>query len=616
MNVFQKLLFCAALTPFCACAQPQTTANDVVPAFPSAFDYGTNMGYFPPHYYDMELATLARGSADGKVPGIGATSIRPGLFEFFLDYWGYDIRSQHFNYYDSIGLRNVVAIIGFPSERHRDPAFYCPNAQSELFKNMYEPIWDNGENGTPVNDDNPYALYCWKAATTYKGLIRIWEVWNEPDVDTGNGWAPPGVAGNWWENVPAPCETKLKSPAYFYIRLLRISYEVIKSVDPEAYVAVGGLGWPSYLDVICRHTDNPFDGSVEDKYPLKGGAYFDVMSFHSYPHLDNSLREWSDAVGGFVYYRHSDRATDGIWRLMDKFDAVLKKYGYNGQTHPEKVWICTEFNLPRRAFGEFMGSDEAQVNFMIKSLVLAQTRKVAQMHVYALSDEKPAHLADNEFSYMGLFENLSDILPFQGRANDVAWAMKTTQMLLGDYRYDPQRTAQLQLPPNVRGAAFRNANGNRSYALWAVTSVDNSEEASATYAFPEALQQRYFTVKPWHYSRTGLTQLVSARQIKLSGSPVFLSPTLLGNDYPKEPRMKPNPLSDGLGVYEFWMFEDAAATIRVFDAKGRLVQTLADAEPLIEGPHARNINLENYPPGAYFVQLSTPSSNQTLKILR
>lgn len=80
----------------------------------------------------------------------------------------------------------------------------------------------------------------------------------------------------------------MKAPP-FYIRTLRISYEVIKSVDPDALVAVGGLGWPSFLDVICRYTDEPFEGGEEpDRYPLKGGAYFDCMSFDSYPHLDNS----------------------------------------------------------------------------------------------------------------------------------------------------------------------------------------------------------------------------------------------------------------------------------------------------------------------------------------
>ncbi len=613
---FTFLLLLSLGLPIAACGQPAYTANDVVPPYNGTFGYGANIGYFPPHYYDMELATLAHGSPDGKVPGMGVTSIRPGLFEHFLDYWGYDIRKQHFQYYDSIGLKNLVAIIGFPGETNRDPAFYCPGERSELFKNMYEPIWDNGENGTPVNDNNPYALYCWKAATTYKGLIRIWEVWNEPDVDTGNAWKEPGMPGNWWENAPEPCETKLKSPAYFYIRLLRISYEVIKSVDPDALIAVGGLGWPSYLDVICRYTDNPFDGLENTDYPNKGGAYFDVMSFHSYPHLDNSLREWSDEINNFRYFRHSDRAVDGIWRLRDKFDVVLKTHGYNNTTYPEKHWICTEFNLPRKAFGDYMGSEESQVNFLIKTLVTAQMRKVIQMHVYALSDEKPASEANNEFSYMGLFENLNNIVPFNGKANSVAWAMKTTEELLRNAKYDPVRTDRLNLPDNIRGAAFRTDLGQYTYVLWAVTDRDNDETAEATYIFPPELNIKYMQAMPWHFSQSRVGQLVNARQVKLSGSPVFLRLADVSNNFPKEPKFRPNPVTNGIGVYEFWMFEDGIASIELYDSSGKLIQVIANKEQLIEGPNARFIQINHYPQGTYFIKLTTAYSHHTLKFVK
>lgn len=604
------------ILPSAACTQPTYTANDLVPAYNEPFGYGANMGYFPPHYYDMELATLAHGTPDGSVPGMGVTTIRPGLFEHFLDFWGYDIRKQHFKYYDSIGIKNVVAIMGFPGEAHRDAAYYCPGERSELFKNLYEPIWDNGENGTPVNDNNPYALYCWKAATTYKGLIRIWEIWNEPDVDNGNAWKERGMDGNWWENPPQPCETKLKSPAYFYIRLLRISYEVIKSVDPDALIATGGLGWPSYLDVIMRYTDNPFDGTESADYPRKGGAYFDVMSFHSYPHLDNSLREWSNAINGFRYFRHSDKAVDGIWALMDKFDTVLKAHGYDNSVYPEKYNICTEFNLPRKAFGEYMGSDDGQVNFMIKTLITAQMKKVIQMHVYALSDEKPASEANNEFSYMGLFENLNNLVPFQGKPNSVAWALKTTQEMLGDARFDPVRTDRLDLPANIRGAAFRTDLGQFTYVLWAVTNSDNDENVQATYNFPLELNIQHLEARPWNYSKNKVGQLVSARQVPLTGSPVFLRLTDVNNNFPKEPKFRPNPVTNGLGVYEFWMFEDTYASIELIDSGGRQVQLIATEESLLEGPHARFIDMSHYPQGTYFIKLSTPYSNQTIKLVK
>ena len=97
---------------------------------------------------------------------------------------------------------------------------------------------------------------------------------------------------------------------------------MIKSVDPDAYVTVAGTGFPSFLDAILRNTDNPEDGSVTAEYPLGGGAYFDVMGFHSYPAIDGSLREWNNDIPGFEYYRHSDAAAEGIVKRQAKFQSV------------------------------------------------------------------------------------------------------------------------------------------------------------------------------------------------------------------------------------------------------------------------------------------------------
>jgi len=592
-----------------ACSQPNFTANDIVPPMPSGFDYGTNMGYFPPNYGDKALAALAKE--------YGATSIRPGLYHHFLESWGYDIRKEHFQFYDSIGLRNVVAIIGFPSEAARDVAYYCPNEQSALFDNLYKPIWDNGENGTPVNDANPYALYVWKIATTYKGLIKTYEVWNEPDLDTGHGWLQPGQPGNWWENAPQPCDTKLKSPPFFYIRTLRISYEVIKSVDRDALVAVGGLGWPSYLDVICRFTDEPFEGKEDPhKYPFKGGAYFDCMSFHCYPHLDNSLRTWDETAGVFRNFRHSDAAVDGVWAQKTKFKTVLDKYGYNNTIYPEKRWICTEFNLPRRTFGDYIGSEPAQVNFLIKTLVTAQMHDMAQMHVYSIADEKPERLADNEFAYMGLFKHLDQVPEGKAQPNAIAWALKTTTELLKNARYDPSRTKDLNLPANVRGAAFRNNTGQHTYILWAVTNQDGDENAEAEYAFPPEFTLKYLDAKPWHHSQSGAHYLMNAKQLILTGSPIFLTETFITNDYPKSPKVVPNPALGGRAVFEFWMFEEARASVEIFDASGRLVTTLLEDERLIAGPQALPFDLSLRPNGTYYVRLVTPESNLTVGFVK
>lgn len=614
--MLRLLAFLSVLFPSLIVAQ--TTANDVVPPFKGKFGYGANMGFFPPHYYDVELANLAHGTPDGKVPGIGITTIRPGLFGFFLEEWGFDIRVDAFKHYKNIGIEDVAVIIGFPGEKTRENAYYCPGQRSELYAGLYEPIWDNGQNGTPVNDNNAYALYMWKMVSTYKDYVRFWEVWNEPDVDTGNGWKEPGMDGNWWENPPGPCETKLKAPIYYYVRTLRISYEIIKRLAPDDYVCVGGLGWPSYLDAIMRYTDNPFDGAVTTQYPKKGGAYFDCMSFHSYPHYDNSLRVWDNSINDFKYFRHSDRATEGLFKLKDKFDKVLDKHGYNGTHYPEKVWICTEFNLPRREFGTNFGSEPAQVNFMIKTLVRAQIENVVQMHVYSLADEKPErHAGTSGFEFMGLFENLEGVLPYAGKAHDVAYAIKTTQALIGNAKYNPSQTARLNLPADVRGAAFTDSLGQTTYVLWAVTTLDRDETATATYAFPSNFNMKYADLKSWSFSHDGLHQLVNAQNVPLTGSPVFITGTRVTNEFPKQPAIKPNPTTSGSAVFEFWMFEDGWAEAFVFNMHGQLVKTVLNHEELIRGPHSRVIDLSDQSAGTYVVSLRTANgTNQSVRLVK
>lgn len=508
------------LLPF-ACTQSQQTANDTVPTFPNTFDFGANMGNYPPHFTDKALAALAHGTVELPESGVGVSSIRPGLFDYFLDHWGNDIRLEHFRFYDSIGLRNTVVISGFPAERNRDSTFYCAAARSQMFRDMYSDIWDNGENGTPVNDENPYALYIWKAANTYKGLIKIWEVWNEPDLDTGNGYLLPGQPGNWWENAPQPCETAIKAPVFFYIRALRITYEVVKSVDPTAFVAVGGLGWPSYLDAICRYSDNPLDGAVDSKqYPNKGGAYFDCMSFHTYPHLNNSLRKWRNELNDFQYFRHSDAATEGVWSHKNALRDVLEKYGYDDTRYPRKIWICSEFNIPRKPFGDFIGSEAAQVNFLVKTLVTAQKEGMSQMHLYSLSDEKSEDKADSEFCYMGLFKNLEN--KTIATPNAIAYALKTTSLLLKDATYDPVRTMAMLAKDPARGFAFKHKNGAYTYVLWAKTTLDRDETSNATYSFPKSFGLEKVNLKAWDFSLTNKSSDVDAQQILLTGTPVFL----------------------------------------------------------------------------------------------
>jgi len=504
-------------------AQINYTANDQVPAYNGQFRLGVNPGYQGSDWGDEDLADIAAGNSSLGLDGAGVQAFRASLPEFFLEQWGYDVEVDDFQHYQSVGMKDHVTFIGYPTDDHREATFYCPDHQSELFSNMYLDIWDGGANGTPVNDDNHYALYVYRMVTTYQDYVKFWEIWNEPDFDySGNGDKDPGQSGSWWDNVPEPCDMSIRAPIFEYIRMLRISYEVIKSIDPDAYVAIGGLGYPSFLDLVMRHSDNPDGGQITNDYPHKGGAYFDVMSYHAYPHIDGSLREWNNDIGDFDYFRHSDAATDGVLQKQVDFRAVLDTYGYDDQLYPSKKWIITESNIPGIAFDDEMGSDEAQRNFIIKTRVACELNDILQLDLFQLARKKSPAASNSGFDAMGLFHRLSNIEPSEEELTDQGIASQTMTALLADATYDAATTATLSLPANIGGAAYKNTDDSYTFVLWAKTATDQSESAAANYTIPASINMTNLEKRAWDFSQTSSVTNVSATSISLTGAPVFL----------------------------------------------------------------------------------------------
>lgn len=389
-ETMKKLLLLPLLVlgAFCVNAQINFSANDFgkVPVYNSSFLYGTNMGYYGPSWDDKTLADIAAGNPAKNVKGIGSKSLHLPLPEAFLDYWGYSVRVNEFNHYASLGIKDNTVFLEEATASHRDNTNYGCIESSKLWKNMYTPIWDGGANGTPVNDNNYLALYIYKTVTTYKSYVKFWEVINEPDLEYGAlGDLDAGQPGNWFDNNPPPCSLpNLYAPIFNYIRMLRVCYEVIKYVDPTAYVAPGGLGKVGFLDALLRNTDNPSNGVVSAEYPLKGGAYFDALSFHSYPMYH--LRQWNNNIFGFDYFRHSDAAVTEYIERKNKFYNTLAARGYNNTTYPAKYIITTENNIPSLSLNNLIGSQESQRNYIIKAAIESQRNDIAQFYVFVLGD--------------------------------------------------------------------------------------------------------------------------------------------------------------------------------------------------------------------------------------
>ncbi len=504
------------------------TANDHVPPYDGTAYLGTNMGYFP-GWTDEQLADVAMGDASRNIEGAGMETMRPALYDHFLEKWGYDVRVNAFQHYINLGMKDLVCFIGEPSEEHREKKVYCEGVEaSKHFANIYEPIWDDGQNGTPVNDENYFALFVYKTVSKYGDFVKIWEIWNEPDLADrdfkGHSYAKPGTRGSWWDNNPNPCEYKMRAPVFHYVRTLRIAYEVIKKTDPDAFVAIGGIGYPSFLDAVLRNTDNPSNGEVEaTNYPLKGGAYFDVMSYHAYPHIDGSLREWQNFPPSWKYERTSDNAIKGVFNQRDRFRNVLHKYGYEGKTYPKKHWIITEVNIPRKQVKDFIGSDDAQKNFLLKLAAESKKEGIKQLHLYNLAEGTKIHpTADDEFAFMGIYETLNDTPLYQHRKTTGGIAYQTAAILFKNSVYDTDASDRLPKQEGVRALAFRTDKNDLFYVLWAECTKDQSEIAEANYPIQKQWLKEGLEMHKWDFAIYKKSWPIDNKILKLSGTPIIL----------------------------------------------------------------------------------------------
>ncbi|HTF80214.1 MAG TPA: T9SS type A sorting domain-containing protein, partial [Cytophagales bacterium] len=579
-------------------------------------------------------------------------SLRTGLYSWFLTLNGTNIRLNAFKYYKTLGHDQITLFLNEPHSTEKDSVAYkrfkeCNPEAGEsffpgMFKDIYEPIWVTQNGQKSVNPLNTYANYVYTVVSTYGPYIDMYEVWNEPDYVSSQVYpkqnpADYNVVEKWAIRDPHPCEMiNMYAPIETYVRLMRITWEIVKFYDPTARVCTGGLGYPTFLDAALRNTDNPADGAVSEEYPKKGGAYFDVLSYHAYPQWQ--LSYWDVAANGFKYRRHSDAAADSAI-IGDKrgFENVLSRYGYNGTTFPKKHFIITEVNIPRYTPGEIdyannkikyinhIGSPEAQRNFTIKTIVKALMNDIKQLYFFRIgdavddsdvsinlnADPKDTHHRGEEsgLNVMGMYKNLNATgvttktaqLSVQGVAN------KTASLLLSGYKYDPTQTAALKLPANgtIQGAAFKK-NTDFVYVLWARTSVDNSENASANYSFPLSMGIAQIKRAEWDYSSTKATTDILTSSVTLSGAPIFLfggSATVgVADDF----------LDENSNI--LWTYQDGSdesthiylnlnvkdnVTVEIYNTAGTRVKALIETEDLSAGLTTYEIKNDEYDKGLY-----------------
>ncbi|GAA4787047.1 hypothetical protein GCM10023231_13970 [Olivibacter ginsenosidimutans] len=462
------------------------------------FLYGSNMGAYS-GWSDQQVAELLMGNSARNIAGAGVNSLRPAMYDYFVQQWGYNVRLDAFETYRQLGGKDHTIFLNGPSEAHRDQTRYCNGIQSQTFANLYEPIWSSKGK---VNTKNYYANYVYNVVKTYGPYVKYWEVWNEPDYT--DNWA---ATQTWAKSDPKPCDLpNFSAPIQAYVRMLRITHEIVEYLDKDGLVCVGGLGYPGFLDAILRNTDNPNKGSVNTNYPKKGGEWFDCLSYHVYPMYDLGSK------------RNSDAAAAAVVTHKNEFQTVLNKYSYNGTSHPKKTFIVTEVNIPRKAINGYIGGNDVQRNFLIKAAILAQKAGIRALYIYGPAESAPLAQATAPHQAMGFYQNITSG-PYQATITPGGIAWRTVSRLLKSRQYDPTKTANLHLPSNVDGGAFYATNDKSyMYVLWAKTN-GTSETATAKYSFPASFNIKTASQFSWENKQSHVSGTIA-----LTGSPVFIKP--------------------------------------------------------------------------------------------
>lgn len=221
------------------------------------------------------------------------------------------------------------------------------------------PAWADGDyrdgaSGVPTGLDYPiddprntFGQYMLKLARAYKGQIKTWVIWNEPDF-------LPGESGTWW--------TWSGNTADFY-RVLKVGYRAVKTVDPTATVLFPATTY--FTDAV--HGRELFLARVlqeanKDPEAPANGYFFDAVGVNLYCSLD------------------------AVYRVHGIYTSILSQYGLQ-----KPLWLtetnCPVYNdatVPEPASGRITTNEQAA--YLIEAIALARAAGYQRVGWYTMVD--------------------------------------------------------------------------------------------------------------------------------------------------------------------------------------------------------------------------------------
>jgi len=211
----------------------------------------------------------------------------------------------------------------------------------------HQPFWSQVPNTEPLENAPPENLqnfgdFCHALADRYKGRIRAYQVWNEPNL-----------AREWGNQQPDPVR---------YTEMLRLCYLGIKTADPQALVISAGMA-PTGSGLPEANPDDQF---VEKMYQAGAAPYFDLLGVHAAGYKEppeTSPDEAAAKYNGnrFFCFRHVEDLRQIMERYGDgdKQVAVLEFGWTTDIVNPDYSWHAV--------------TEEQQADYLVRAYQYAKT---------------------------------------------------------------------------------------------------------------------------------------------------------------------------------------------------------------------------------------------------
>lgn len=222
--------------------------------------------------------------------------------------------------------------------------------------NLYAPVLK--ADGT-INQENYWARFVYNTVLRYKGKVKVWEMWNEPDLKFRDG--PVFWSGSYRD----------------YYQLLKAGYQAAKAADPSCTVLFAGLAFwtdPEFFSRILAIAKADPSATANNYYFDVLPLHFYVSSYHLYNYPVHFRREMVAKLG----------VTKPIWVNETNIPVC-------GDTAVDSALPC-----PTR----WRGSMEEQAAFIIQAYALGAAAGVERIFVFQLYDDSVG-----EHEWFGLIRN-------------------------------------------------------------------------------------------------------------------------------------------------------------------------------------------------------------------